>query len=62
MMRELELRRLATTNQKVVRISYKGFAKEEPPRFDLLVEGCVLVEAKSVEHILPIHKLSFSVI
>jgi GxxExxY protein len=25
-------------------------------RFDVLVEGCVLVEAKAVENILPIHK------
>ena len=35
---------------------YKGFTREEPLRFDLLVEGCVLVEAKAVEKILPIHK------
>ena len=25
-------------------------------RFDLLVEGCVLLEAKAVEKVLPIHK------
>ena len=37
-------------------ISYKGFTREEPLRFDLLVEDCVLVEAKAVEKILPIHK------
>ncbi|HVT71773.1 MAG TPA: GxxExxY protein [Lacunisphaera sp.] len=55
-MRELELRHLAATNQKIVRISYKGFSKTEPLRFDLLVEDCLLVEAKSVERILPIHK------
>ncbi|MGH7945028.1 MAG: GxxExxY protein [Opitutaceae bacterium] len=56
MMRELELRQLSVTNQRVVQITYKGFSKEEPLRFDMLVAGCVLVEAKSVEHILPIHK------
>ncbi len=28
----------------------------EPRRFDVLVEECVLVELKSVEHVLPIHK------
>jgi GxxExxY protein len=56
LMRELELRHLTATNQKVVRIFYKGFSKDEPLRFDVLVEDCVLVEAKSVEHILPIHK------
>jgi len=54
--RELELRKLGTEGQRAVQINYKGFTREEPLRFDLLVEGCVLVEAKSVEKILPIHK------
>ncbi len=54
--RELELRRLSTECQRTVRVSYKGFVREEPLRFDVLVEGCVLVEAKAVEAILPIHK------
>lgn len=56
MLRELELRRLAATNQKVGRISYKGFFRDEPLRFDVLVEDSVLLEIKSVETILPIHK------
>ena len=43
-------------SQKLVMIQYKGFTREEPLRFDMLVEGCVLVEAKTVEKILPIHK------
>ena len=55
-MRELELRKLSAVNQKAVQISYKGFLKEELLRFDVLIEGCVLVEAKAVEHVLPIHK------
>ena len=37
-------------------IDYKGFTREEPLRFDMLVEGCVLLETKAVEKILPIHK------
>ena len=37
-------------------IEYKGFTREEPLRFDLLVEDCLLVEAKAVDEILPIHK------
>ena len=37
-------------------ITYKSFSREEPLRFDMLVEDCVLVEAKAVEKILPIHK------
>ena len=43
-------------SQKLVMIEYKGFTREEPLRFDMLVEGCVLVEAKAVEKVLPIHK------
>lgn len=56
LLRELELRKLSATNQKTVIITYKGFIREEPLRFDVLVENCVLIEAKSVERILPIHK------
>ena len=37
-------------------ITYKIFSREEPLRFDMLVEDCVLVEVKAVEKILPIHK------
>lgn len=54
--KELELRGLECVSQKFVPIEYKGFTREEPLRFDLLIEGCVLVEAKAVEKILPIHK------
>ena len=54
--KEFELRRLTCVSQKIVIIEYKGFTREEPLRFDMLVEGCVLVEAKAVEKILPIHK------
>jgi len=59
MLKELGLRGLACINQKVVVIEYKGYkgiAREKPLRFDLLEEWCVLVEAKAVEKILPIHK------
>ena len=54
--KEFELRGLTCASQKLVLIEYKGFTREEPLRFDMLVEGCVLVEAKAVEKILPIHK------
>jgi GxxExxY protein len=56
MLKELGLRGLACVSQKVIVVEYKGFIREEPLRFDVLVEGCVLVEAKAVEKILPIHK------
>ena len=54
--KELGLRGFSTVSQKAVVVEYKGFTREEPLRFDLLVEGCVLVEAKAVQGILPIHK------
>jgi GxxExxY protein len=54
--RELELRQLPFLNQQLVKISYKGFVRDEPLRFDLLVSDCVLVEIKAVEHVLPLHK------
>src|SRR6266568_4027418 len=47
---------LNCVSQKMVLVEYKGFTREEPLRFDVLVEGCVLVESKAVEKILPIHK------
>jgi len=56
LLKELELGGLSTINQKFVRVEYKGFIREEPLRFDVLVEECVLVEAKAAERILPIHK------
>jgi GxxExxY protein len=54
--KELGLRGLATVSQKTVLIEYKGFTREEPLRFDVLVAGCVLVEVKAVQEILAIHK------
>jgi len=56
LLKELGLRNLECVSQKFVPIEYKGFTREEPLRFDVLVEGCVLVEAKAVEKILAIHK------
>jgi GxxExxY protein len=53
---ELSLRRIRATSQQVVRIKYKGLVFDESLRCDLLVENCLLVEVKSVERLLPIHK------
>jgi GxxExxY protein len=39
-----------------VEIHYKGFVRKDPLRFDVLVDECLLIEAKAVERILPIHK------
>src|SRR6478609_2185108 len=56
LLKEFGLRGLACVDQRLVSIEYKGFTREEPLRFDVLIEDCVLVEVKAVEKILPIHK------
>ena len=56
LMCELELRKYVTESQRVLVITYKGFTREEPLRFDILVEGCLLIEGKCVTAVLPIHK------
>jgi GxxExxY protein len=55
-MRELELLNISAVNQRLVRIEYKGLVFDEPLRFDVLVENCLLLELKCVQEILPIHK------
>ena len=55
-MRELELRQVAAVNQRLVRIEYKGLVFEEPLRFDVFVQGCLLLELKCVQEILAIHE------
>ena len=56
LMRELELRNIATINQRLVEVEYKGLVFEEPLRFDILAEDCLLLELKCVHELLPIHK------
>jgi GxxExxY protein len=56
LIRELELRGFACCSQKTVSIRYKQFTREEPLRFDILIEDCVLVEVKACETVIPIHK------
>lgn len=55
-LRELEIRKIASVNQRIVKVEYKGLVFEEPLRCDVLVEDCLLVELKAVEKILPVHK------
>ena len=56
LMRELELRKVAAVNQRLVRIEYKGLQFDEPLRFDVLIEACLLLELKCTQEILPIHR------
>jgi GxxExxY protein len=56
LMRELALRNIACANQRLVKIEYKGVTFDEPLRFDILAEDCLLLELKAVQEILPVHK------
>jgi len=56
LVRELALRNISCVNQRLVKIEYKGMIFEEPLRFDVLVEDCLLLELKAVQEILPVHK------
>jgi iron complex transport system substrate-binding protein len=53
--RELARRGFGVERQKVVRFEYDGMTFEEGLRLDLLVEGRVVVELKSVERLAPVH-------
>ena len=54
--RELSDLGLATQTQGPVPIYYKGVTFDEGFRADIVVEGRVLLELKSVERVLPAHK------
>jgi len=56
LLRELELRSIPATMQKMVRVEYKGVVFDEPLRFDVLVGDCLLVELKAVEILHPASK------
>ncbi len=53
---ELGLRGLRVQRQIQVPVLYKGIALEDPLRLDLLVEGAIIIEIKSLETILALHK------
>jgi GxxExxY protein len=55
-LRELELRSIPATTQGLVRVEYKGLVFDEPLRFDILVDNCLLVEVKAVEVLHPSSK------
>jgi GxxExxY protein len=56
LLRELELRAIPATTQKLVRVEYKRLIFDEPLRFDILVDDCLLVESKAVEILHPSSK------
>ena len=56
LIKELKNRNLEVRNQVDLPIYYKGDKLESHFRIDLLVEESVIVELKTVEKILPVHK------
>jgi GxxExxY protein len=56
LVRELELRGIPVTTQQFVDIEYKGVVFQEELKYDVLVDGCLLVELKAVQEVIPIHK------
>ena len=54
--RDLERKGFRVERQKILRFEYDGMVFEEGLRLDLLVEKCVIVELKSVENLIPVHK------
>ena len=53
---ELRKRGLSVERQSPVQLKYEELVFEEGYRLDLIVEDKVIVEVKSIEEILPIHK------
>ena len=53
---ELDLRKIKASRQVEVPVEYKGYRLANLLRLDLLVNDLIVVEVKSVEHILPIHE------
>src|SRR5438477_12838222 len=56
MLHELELRSIPSITQQLVRIEYKGLVFDEPLRFDIMVDNCLLLELKAVEVLHPFSK------
>jgi len=53
--RELERRGFTVERQKSLSFEYDGLQFDDALRVDLLIEGCVVVELKSVETLAPVH-------
>ena len=55
--KEPEIRGLRSNPQKQVKIEYKGFASEEPLRFDLLIADCVLINFNQLKLTRGVHHM-----
>jgi GxxExxY protein len=53
---ELELRHISFESQRACPVSYKGIDLGEAYRIDLLIDGALVVEIKSVDEIANVHE------
>ena len=53
---ELKKRGLQVESQVPIPVSYEGVPFEIGFRADLVVDNCIIVELKSLENVLPVHK------
>jgi GxxExxY protein len=54
--RELSLRSISFERQKPMPVSYKGVSLDCGYRIDVLIEGQIVIELKSVDELAPIHE------
>src|SRR3982751_6382251 len=54
--RELSIRQIECRRQAALPLTYKGYSLECELKLDLLIEDTIVLEIKSVESIMPIHK------
>jgi GxxExxY protein len=53
---ELGQRKLRVVTEVVIPLAYKGIDLEQAYRVDVIVEDVVIVEVKSVESVMPVHR------
>ena len=53
---ELQKRGLSVSRQQALAVIYEGVVLDEGFRTDLIVEDLVIIELKSIEVVLPVHK------
>ncbi|MFM8930480.1 MAG: GxxExxY protein [Gemmataceae bacterium] len=53
---ELATRNIPSETEVILPVRFKGLTIEAGYRIDMLVDGCILVENKSVQKLLPIHE------
>ena len=56
LIRELQLRNINFTSEHTISISYKGIDLDTELKVDLFIEGCMVLELKSVERIIPVYE------